>query len=155
VPVMRTDKDGTVSIASDGHEVWAKDANYRHRPIILGEQIIAEPWAYDLATGDQIMRTHPVTGEETVWEFIRPGHHCGAISACSNMLFFRSGFTGYYDLETDSGTRHFGGHRLGCWINTIPANGLVLIPEASAGCACLFSLTSTVVFEPRDDRQTW
>ena len=87
--------------------------------------------------------------------FIRPGHHCGAIAATPNMLFFRSGFTAYYDLDADSGTRHFGGHRLGCWVNTIPANGLLLVPEASAGCACLFSLTSTIAFEPRGDRQVW
>ncbi len=25
-------------------------------------------------------------------------------------------------------SRHFAGHRLGCWINAIPANGLVMIP---------------------------
>jgi len=141
--------------ADSGETVWSKDANYRHRPIIRGDQIIAEPWAFDLGTGAPVRRTHPLTGEETPWMFIRPGHHCGAVSACQHMLFFRSGFTAYYDLEEDSGTRHFGGHRLGCWINTIPANGLVMIPEASAGCACLFSLTSTVVFEPKADHRVW
>ena len=101
------------------------------------------------------MRTHPLTGVQSPWKFIRPGHHCGAISATPNMMFFRSGFTAYYDFETDEGTNHFAGHRLGCWINTIPANGLVMIPEASAGCACLFSLTSTIVFEPRENQQVW
>ena len=68
------------------------------------------------------------------------------------MMFFRSGFIGYYDLYEDSGTRHFAGQRLGCWVNAIPGNGLVVIPEASAGCVCLFSITSTVVLEPREDR---
>jgi hypothetical protein len=68
------------------------------------------------------------------------------------MMFFRSGFIGYYDLYQDSGTRHFAGQRLGCWVNAIPSNGLVVIPEASAGCVCLFSITSTVVLEPREDR---
>ena len=67
-------------------------------------------------------------------------------------MFFRSGFIGYYDLYEDSGTKHFAGQRLGCWINAIPSNGLVVIPEASAGCVCLFSITSTVVLEPREDR---
>jgi hypothetical protein len=71
------------------------------------------------------------------------------------MMFFRSKFTAFYDRDADSGTEHFAGHRLGCWINTIPANGLVMIPEASAGCVCLFSIASTVVFEPRDDRMNW
>ena len=141
--------------AETGKLVWSRDANYRHRPLVVGDRIIAEPWAFYLHTGEQEVRTHPLTGERTAWKFIRPGHHCGAISATPSTLFFRSGYTAYYDLLEDSGTRHFGGHRLGCWINTIPANGLVMIPEASAGCACLFSLTSTVVFEPEPERQDW
>jgi len=141
--------------ADSGEKIWAKDANYRHRPIIIGNQIIAEPWAFDLYTGEPIMTSHPLTGEQTPWSFARPGHHCGAISATPSMMFYRSGFTAYYDLEADSGTRHFAGHRLGCWINTIPANGLVMIPEASAGCVCLFSLAATVVFEPRAEHEAW
>lgn len=141
--------------ANNGEKLWAKDANYRHRPIIIGNEIIAEPWSYDLYTGQQKMRTHPITGEQTPWSFMRPGHHCGAISATPNMMFFRSKFTAYYNRDEDQGTQHFAGQRLGCWINTIPANGLVMIPEASAGCVCLFSIASTVVFEPRDDKIDW
>jgi len=141
--------------AETGEQLWAVDANYRHRPVVVNGQVIAEPWAFDLHTGAQQMRVHPLTGEKTPWKFIRPGHHCGAISATPGMLFFRSGYTAFYNLETDDGTQHFAGHRLGCWINTIPANGLVMIPEASAGCACLFTLSSTVVFEPRESREVW
>ena len=141
--------------ANKGNKLWAKDANYRHRPVVIDNEIIAEPWSYDLYSGKQKTRTHPITGEESAWMFARPGHHCGAISATPNMMFFRSKFTAFYDRDADSGTEHFAGHRLGCWINTIPANGLVMIPEASAGCVCLFSIASTVVFEPRDDRMNW
>jgi outer membrane protein assembly factor BamB len=141
--------------AGSGEKRWAKDANYRHRPIIIENEIVAEPWAYDLYTGEQKMRTHPLTGEQTPWMFARPGHHCGAISATPNMMFFRSKFTAFYDREEDEGTQHFAGHRLGCWINTIPANGLVMVPEASAGCVCLFSIAATVVFEPRQSRMNW
>jgi outer membrane protein assembly factor BamB len=141
--------------ANNGEKLWAKDANYRHRPVVIGNDIIAEPWSYDLYSGEQKMRTHPLTGEQSPWMFARPGHHCGAISATPNMMFFRSKFTAFYNRETDQGTEHFAGQRLGCWINTIPANGLVMIPEASAGCVCLFSVASTIVFEPRDDRMNW
>lgn len=141
--------------AAKGGKVWAKDANYRHRPIVIDDEIVAEPWGFDLYTGKQKTRTNPVNGEETAWSFSRPGHHCGAISATPDMMFFRSKFTAFYDRSTDSGTEHFAGHRLGCWINTIPANGLVMIPEASAGCVCLFSIASTIVFEPREDRMNW
>ncbi len=141
--------------AKDGYKAWAKDGNYRSRPIIVGNQVLAEPWSYDLETGDQKTRKHPLTGKQVPWSIMRSGHHCGMISATQNMLLFRSGFTGFYDLEKDSGTQHFAGHRTGCWINSIAANGLVMIPESSAGCVCLFSISSTIVLEPREPRNNW
>jgi hypothetical protein len=142
--------------ADDGYKIWSKDANYRHRPIIIGGRVLAEPWAYDLKTGEQFTRSHPLTGKEVPWSIMRTGHHCGMLTGSeSGMLLFRSGATGFYDMNTDEGTRHFAGHRLGCWINAIAANGLVLIPEASAGCVCQFSIASTIVMEPRDARRPW
>jgi hypothetical protein len=141
--------------AATGEQLWARNANYMNRPAVVGSDIIAEPWAFDLRTGEPKTRPHPLTGEESEWRFSRPGHHCGVITATPNMMFFRSGFIGYYDLYRDSGTRHFAGQRLGCWINAIPGNGLVMIPEASAGCVCLFSIASTVVLEPKTTNTSW
>jgi len=141
--------------AQNGSLLWSKAIGYRIRPLVIGDTIYAEPWAFDLHTGEQKTRIHPLTGKPTVWEFERPGHHCGAISGCPNALFFRSYFTAYYDLISDQGTSHFAGHRPGCWINIIPANGLVLEPEASSGCVCQYSLQSTVVFQPREPNKAW
>ena len=142
--------------ALHGCKLWAKDANYRHRPIALGDQVITEPWSFDLTTGEQMTRQHPLTGMHEPWSIMRTGHHCGMLTGCdAGMLMFRSGATGFYDLNTDHGTQHFAGHRLGCWINAIPASGLVMIPEASAGCVCLFSIASTIVMEPREERRPW
>jgi len=141
--------------ARTGERLWARDANYRHRPLVIGDTVLAEPWAFDLKTGEQKMRPHPLSGADTPWQFLRPGHHCGAISASPQMLLMRSGFTAYYDLHDDSGIRHFAGHRLGCWINAIPAEGLVLAPEASAGCICLFPITCSLALEPRADHHRW
>jgi hypothetical protein len=142
--------------AYDGFKLWAKDANYRNRPIIIGGQVLAEPWMYDLSTGEQQTRKHPITGADVPWSVMRTGHHCGMLTGCdSGMILFRSGFTGFLDLNADEGIRHFAGHRLGCWINAIVANGLVMIPEASAGCVCQFSIASTIVLEPREIRRPW
>jgi outer membrane protein assembly factor BamB len=142
--------------ASDGHKLWAKDANYKGRPITISNRILAEPWSFDLYTGEQQMRKHPLTGQEVPWSLMRTGHHCGVLTGCdSGMLLFRSGDTAFYDLTADVGAQHFAGHRLGCWINAIPANGLVMIPEASAGCVCQFSIASTIVMEPRTPRRDW
>ena len=132
------EKRRLVALSSvNGYKLWSKDANFRHRPIFVGNRSIAEPWSYELKTGKQITRIHPLTGQEVPWSFMRPGHHCGMNTATPNMLFFRSGFTAFYDLQSDSGTRHFAGHRLGCWINAIPAGGLVLVPDGTV-CTCSY-----------------
>ncbi len=142
--------------AVNGYKLWSKDANYRNRPIIIGDKVLAEPWMYDLQTGEQMTRQHPITGKDVPWSMMRTGHHCGMLTAAdSGMVMFRSGYTGFMDLGQDAGVRHFAGHRLGCWINAVPANGLVMIPEASAGCVCLFSIASTIVLEPREARRPW
>ncbi|MFP4056761.1 MAG: PQQ-binding-like beta-propeller repeat protein [Candidatus Brocadiia bacterium] len=139
-----------------GRELWAKPIGYRHRPLIVGDMLVAEPWAFDLRTGE--VKTRPSTfrqGEEAPWQFARPGHHCGNVVACPTTLFFRSWTIAYYDLLRDSGTVHFGAQRPGCCVNVIPANGLVVAPEASAGCMCAFPLMTTVVLQPRPVRKSW
>jgi outer membrane protein assembly factor BamB len=141
--------------ADDGHELWSEHKGYRSRPLIVGGQIVAEPWAHDLHTGAERMRTSPVTGLEEKWQMGRPGHHCGNIAAGPNMLFFRSGVTAYYDLLADAGTAHFGGARPGCWINCIPANGVVMMPEAASGCVCAYPVQCTVVFQPSHGEPAW
>lgn len=141
--------------ASDGHVLWQKAIGYRIRPLIVGDWLVAEPWAFDLRTGEQRMRTHPLTGEPSPWQFERPGHHCGCISANPNTLFFRSWSFGYYDLINDYGTAHSAAQRPGCWINFLPAAGLVVMPEASSGCQCLFAIMCTSVFEPYEGGREW
>ncbi|MFQ6130728.1 MAG: PQQ-binding-like beta-propeller repeat protein [Armatimonadota bacterium] len=145
----------TALSTKDGSILWSKATGYRIRPMVIGETLYAEPWAFDIHTGEQKMRTHPLTGRQSPWKFERPGHHCGCISGSPNALFFRSYFSAYYDLVSDHGTEHFAGQRPGCWINMIPANGLLIEPEASSGCVCLHSLTATVVMKPRETNKAW
>ncbi|MEN6346248.1 MAG: PQQ-binding-like beta-propeller repeat protein [Armatimonadia bacterium] len=145
----------TVLAQKDGSLLWSKAIGYRIRPLAIGDMLVAEPWAFDLHTGEQKMRENPVTGRSSIWEFERPGHHCGTISGCPNALLFRSYCMGYYDLASERGTEHFAGQRPGCWINMIPANGLVVVPEASSGCLCLFSIHCTTVLAPRKQEKAW
>jgi len=141
--------------AADGEPLWSKHLGFRVRPLIVGDTLHAEPWAFDLKTGEPRMRTNPITGAGEPWQFARPGHHCGCVAASPQCLFFRSWNLGYYDLVRDQGTMHFGAQRPGCWINFIPAGGLLLMPEASAGCMCAFPNMCTVVFRPSERQKAW
>ncbi|HNR30782.1 MAG TPA: PQQ-binding-like beta-propeller repeat protein [Candidatus Hydrogenedentes bacterium] len=145
----------TAVAAEDCSDMWSRPLNYLRRPVIVGDQILIEPRACDLRTGAIIPRPHPLTGAESEWEFVRPGHCCSVTSACPNMFFLRGYFLWYYDLEQDLGMLPFAGIRPGCWINTIPANGVVLFPEASAGCTCSYPVRSTVVLVPKTREHAW
>ncbi|MDY0167209.1 MAG: PQQ-binding-like beta-propeller repeat protein [Thermoguttaceae bacterium] len=139
----------------DGEMLWQKQIGYRVRPVVVGDTLHAEPWAFNLQTGEQQTRVHPVTGREEVWQFARPGHHCGCPAASPHTMLFRSYTLGWYDLEGDFGTQHFGSQRPGCWINFVPANGLLLVPEASSGCLCPFPNMCTVVFQSKEEDRQW
>jgi hypothetical protein len=144
-----------VLATKDGSLLWSQPVGYRVRPLIIGNTLHAEPWAFDLQTGQPRMRVNPFTGLEERWQFARPGHHCGCPSASPHCLFFRSWCLGYYDLDGDYGTMHFGAQRPGCWINFLPTGGLVVMPEASTGCMCDFPNKCTVVFQPTQQPKAW
>lgn len=141
--------------AKTGGVLWSKPVGFRVRPLIVGDTLHAEPWAFDLRTGEPKTRVHPVTGQVDQWQFARPGHHCGCPAANEHCLFFRSWYLGYYDLLRDAGTYHFAAHRPGCWISFIPAAGLLLAPEADTGCLCVFPNACTVVYQPADEDKIW
>jgi hypothetical protein len=145
----------TAVAGKDGTDLWSRPLNYLRRPVIMGDTILIEPRACDLHTGAIKTRLHPLTGIESTWEFARLGHCCSITSAAPNMFFLRGYHLWYYDMAKDQGMQPFGGIRPGCWINVIPANGLVLFPEASAGCTCSYPIRSTVVLQPKKEQRTW
>ncbi len=112
--------------ANSGRVLWDKKLNYRARPMINDNVVYAEGGAWELKTGSTIP-----------FAFSR-SYGCGVLTGGRNMLLFRSATLGYFNLNDQKGTQNFGGVRPGCWINVIPAGGLVLAPDASAGCRCSY-----------------
>ena len=147
----------TVMQAGSGSLLWSKPLNYRRRPTIVGDTIYIEPRRCDLATGKIQKRTHPITGKTVDWEFVRPGHSCGIVTASPHNLFFRSYSGAIVNTEQDSGLQLFGGMRPGCWNSMIPANGVLSMQESSAGCTCNYSLRTTVVLKnkPQKGHAEW
>ena len=118
-----------------GERLWDKKATYVTRPLINGETVYAQGGAWDLETG-----------EDRPFDFKR-SYGCGQLAASKHMLLFRSATLGYFDLTRGSGTENFGGIRPGCWINALPVGGLVLVPDASAGCSCSYQNRSWMALE--------
>jgi len=113
---------------------------YNRHPTIIGNIVYAWPYAYELATGRRIEG----------WKFDRRGHGCGGVSASAYCMFWRGYNPWMYDLRPGGGPSRLNTvTRPGCWINIIPAGGLVLIPEASSGCTCGYPLQTSMAFVPQ------
>ncbi len=123
-------------------------------PIIVDGTIVAPPRAFDLETGEELHRTGPLSGE-TILPFGVGNGGCGTYSACPAAMFMRSGSLGIYDMATDTGMHWLGQTRPGCWINTLPAGGIVLMPEASSSCTCAYSFQTSLALIADDRNEHW
>ncbi len=137
--------------ATDGTHLWATSQNQQkaaggshgeqdQHPIIVDGTIFVEPFAYDLASGRR----------RKDWKLDRGGHGCGTVSASATACFFRADNPTMCDLATGQQQKVNLVSRPGCWINMIPAGGLLLIPEASSGCVCDFPIQSSMAFAPAE-----
>ncbi len=122
--------------SSDGTQLWNIGAKYSSRPVLIGGAIYAEPEKFDL-----------LTGKALPFEFVR-SYGCGILAGSQRMLVYRSATLGYYDLEGTQKTENYGGIRPGCWINAIPAGGLVLLADAASWCTCSYLNQATIALEP-------
>jgi len=121
--------------ASSGQRLWERQAKYETRPLLQGGSIIAYPSAVDLLTGD----AKPLEFDKS--------YGCGQLAGSKHLLLFRSATLGYYDSTRPGGTENYGGVRPGCWVNALPAGGLVLLPDASAGCKCSYQNRTWIALE--------
>jgi hypothetical protein len=129
----QTDTDDSTIGGSHG-EQW-------QHPVIIRNTIYLPPNNFDLRTGQQ--------GDI---HLTRGGHGCGGLSASAHNLFARGSNPRIYDLGpgSQSGKPLTRVNRPGCWINIIPAGGLISIPESSSGCTCAYPLQTSFVFVPVD-----
>ncbi len=128
--------------AATGEQRWATTPTMNGRaggshgeqdqhPAIVGDVIYYKTFAVDLKTGTNV----------TAW---RPqGGGCGTVSTSAHSMFYRSGNPIMTDLATGKAQRITIASRPGCWINIIPAGGLVLAPEASSGCTCGYPIQTS------------
>lgn len=130
------------------------DVSMQRFPVIVGDTIYGQPHAYDLATGRRLQREHPLTGAMVPWSMSR-SYGCGSVSGAPNLLAFRSGTLGFYDIVGDSGIHNYGAIRAGCYVNAIIAQGMVLMPPADAACTCSYNFQTTVALAPTDREEEW
>lgn len=107
-------------------------------PAIVGETIYGNGFACHLRTGAAL----------DGWKW-RKSDKCGTVSTSARCAFSRYDHPWMFDLNSGEHTVLTTAIRPGCWINILPAGGLILIPEASAGCTCGHPIQATVALVPR------
>lgn len=128
---------------ADGKPLW-QDAFPIHRkdhgkaiqhPVAVGSTLYCELRGYNIRSG-KVERTD-----------VPERRGCGTMAASNYAFFFRDHFHGMWDLETNTRSE-FKGIRGGCWLGQIPAGGMLLAPESSAGCSCTHSIQISVGYIP-------
>ena len=135
--------------ASTGERLWESQQGST-RPALVGRTIYGFPLAWDLLTGRQRMVEAPKPGQRTgaPWRIEGKGQGCGLVAGCDHLLLLRSATIGYYDLDRDGGwLENYGGLRAGCFINAIPACGIVLAPDDTRACRCSYQNQATVALK--------
>ena len=118
---------------------WPSDNHGGHlsKPAIVGNRLIVKPGVYDLRTGVMMNNSVP-----------KAGHGCASYSLSEQSIFYRGYTVTQYNFDTKRFTQ-WSRLRPDCWLSTIPAQGMVLSPEAGGGCSCGEWLETSIVFAPK------
>jgi len=122
------------------HELGGSHGISIQHPSIVGDRAYGPGFAFDLRSGKDV--------DGWKWEV---GQKCGTVSTSAEYAFCRFSnekLCYVFDLKTGENGPLSKASRPGCWINIIPAGGLVLVPEASAGCTCEYSIQASMAFLP-------
>lgn len=151
-----------VHSASDGSIRWKKASLKYTGPCILHNDLIItntnsyaeSAGAFYLLDGSQKLVANPITGQMQPWKITR-AYGCNNIVASENLLTFRSGAAGYYDLQTNAGTGNLGGFKSGCTSNLVVANGVLNAPDYTRTCSCAYQNQTSLALVHMPEVELW
>ncbi|MEK6270298.1 MAG: PQQ-binding-like beta-propeller repeat protein [Planctomycetales bacterium] len=106
------------------------------RPAMINGNLFVRPRVFDLASGRTLAK-------------VMPGGGCGTYACAGNFLIFRAGNITLWDHRYEIPSQ-WARLRPGCWLSAIPANGMLLAPEAGGGCSCGTWMETSVGFMPKN-----
>jgi len=132
--------------AKTGESGWSKSSNWAddhhsghmQHPVVTKDKLYLQPNGYDLTTGE-ILTTKMGKREG-----------CHTYVGAGDALLYRGKArqVSMWSKETESVTS-WPRLRPSCWLNTIPASGMILIPEGGGGCSCGGWMETSLGFIPR------
>ncbi len=130
--------------SGNGELIWNNEQRWFHgdhgghlsRPAIVNNRLVVKPAHYNLETGVRYAYNVP-----------KSGHGCASYALTDQAIFYRGGSVTQFNFDTREFSR-WERLRPDCWISTIPAQGMVLSPEAGGGCSCGNWLETSMVMAP-------
>lgn len=131
-------------------------------PCILHHELIltsansyqASSGAFNLLNVKPHLVANPLTGKLEPWRVSR-AYGCNNIVASENLLTFRSGSAGFYDLLSQSGTASLGGFKSGCTANLVVANGVLNAPDYTRTCTCAYQNQTSLALVHMPEMEMW
>jgi outer membrane protein assembly factor BamB len=114
-------------------------------PVITGGKIYHAPSEQHIVTVDLD------TGKLTELSNIKRGKGCATPTGSARAMFYRSLGIASFDFETQQQFYVSSVNRPSCWMNVLPAGGIVQMPEYSIGCNCAFPLQTSIVLLPTQE----
>ncbi len=147
---------------SNGSVVWQNLELAYNGPCILHNELIItgansyknSSGAFNLNDGKPHLIPNPLTGKMEPWKVHRT-YGCNYIVASENLLTFRAGAAGFYDLENHTGTGSLGGFKSGCSPNLIVANGVLNAPDYTRTCSCAYQNQTSLAFVHMPETEVW
>ncbi|MDX1925348.1 MAG: PQQ-binding-like beta-propeller repeat protein [Pirellulaceae bacterium] len=157
-----TGRGMSVLRGADGSVQWKNDTLAYSGPCILHNDLIItnanayseSAGAFYIQTGKPKLEKNPLTGEIQPWKITR-AYGCNSIIASENMLTFRSGAAGFYDLLSECGTGNLGGFKSGCTANLVVANGVLNAPDYTRTCSCAYQNQTSLALVHMPDIEVW
>src|SRR5262249_55988459 len=138
---------------ADGTTLW-QNKDYAGPAMIHGDIVLKDQSACNLLTGAPVQGGDPLTGNEVPWTWTR-SYGCNTPAASENLLTFRSGAAGYFDLANDGGTGNLGGFRSSCTNNLIVAGGLLNAPDYTRTCTCSYQNQCSLALVNMPEAEMW
>ncbi|MFK5924189.1 MAG: PQQ-binding-like beta-propeller repeat protein [Verrucomicrobiota bacterium] len=94
------------------------------------------------------------SGRKTGWQYART-YGCNTAIGSENLLTFRSGAAGFFDMAGDSGTGNFGGFKSSCTANLIVADGILNAPDYTRTCVCSYQNQTSLALIHMPEAEVW
>ena len=130
--------------SASGDKVWSTTLDWfaghhgahMSKPSIAGDRLVVEPAIYNVHSGERLGLNLP-----------KAGHGCAHFAMTDHAVFYRGGSCTMFDFNANVFSK-WERLRPDCWVSTIPAQGMILSPEAGGGCSCGLWYETSIAFAP-------